>query len=74
MEQGAVSTFLRESAFAFPLIVVLHMALAGVVASYSGPFRQVRAMQAGDDAPPAAKVMAGFSLPAWLPSWSATGS
>jgi hypothetical protein len=62
---GFPEQYAYNHAFHFKLVF---MALAGlnVLAFYSGPFRRVRAMQAGEDAPTAAKVMAGISLSAWV--------
>jgi hypothetical protein len=44
------------------------MALAGINVAlfYSGPFRPVRALAAGEDASASAKAMAGISLASWL--------
>ena len=62
---GFPDQYAYNHAFHFKLVF---MAVAGlnVVAFYSGPFRRVRAMGPGDDAPRAAKLMAGVSLSAWV--------
>jgi hypothetical protein len=62
---GFPEQYAYNHAFHFKLAF---MALAGlnVMVFYSGAFRQVRAMRAGDDAPAAAKAMAGISLAAWV--------
>jgi hypothetical protein len=62
---GFPEQYAYNHAFHFKLAF---MAIAGlnVIIFYSGPFRQVRTMQAGDDAPAAAKILAGISLSAWV--------
>ena len=62
---GFPEQYAYNHAFHFKLAF---MAVAGinVAVFYSGPFRQVRAMQAGEDAPRAAKVIAAVSLCAWV--------
>ena len=62
---GYPDQYAYNHAFHFKLAF---MALAGlnVAVFYSAEFRRVRAMQAGDDAPAGAKVMAAISLGAWL--------
>ena len=62
---GFPEQYAYNRAFHFKLAF---MALAGlnVALFYSGPFARVRAMQAGEDAPGTAKLLAGVSLSAWL--------
>ena len=62
---GFPEQYVYNRAFHFKL-AFMALAEINVALFYSGPFRRVRAMRAGEDAPAAAKIMAGVSLAAWL--------
>ncbi len=62
---GFPDQYAYNHAFHFKL-VFMAVAAVNVALFYSGPFAQVRAMGAGEDAPSRAKVMAGVSLTAWI--------